>query len=204
MGGFHDVLFVNHGTRPLVDFPPDVAQRRVFHRLGQPLQCLVHHLELRANAEYDLHTFLFGHFVVRKTGRADVVYNLHAVQYHFTIDLVPPGRESDGQRMGAMTAQLVGKIPHVVGQPRYFVIKTVNLGRIADNRAKGVQIIVELPLQVGCGFHFLFRPYMSRSLHQHYLLLILQFLFRLVGVEKYHTGKHGIVLRLHLENAGTQ
>ena len=35
-----------------------LAHCRVLHRLGQPLQFLVHHLELRTDAEYDFHALL--------------------------------------------------------------------------------------------------------------------------------------------------
>ena len=84
------------------------------------------------------------------------------------------------------------------------MVETVNLRCIADNRAEGVQIIVELPLQVGRGFHFLFRPQMAGGLHQHDLFLILQLLFSLIGIEQDHTGKHGVVLRLHLADTDAQ
>ena len=106
--------------------------------------------------------------------------------------------------MGAVPAHLSGKVTHVVRQFRYFVVETVYLRRIADYRPERVQIAVELPLQVGRGFHFLFRPQVSGGLHQHDLLLVLQLLFRLVGIEQDHSGKHGVVLRLYFADTDAQ
>ena len=103
-----------------------------------------------------------------------------------------------------MSAQLLGEVAHVVRQLRYFMVETVNLRRIADNRAERVQVIVELPLQVRRAFHFLLRPYMSRGLHQHDLLLILQFFLGLVSINQNHSRKGRIVLRLYLRDTGAQ
>ena len=83
-------------------------------------------------------------------------------------------------------------------------VETVYLRRVADYRPERVQIVVELPLQVGRGFHFLFRPQVSGGLQQHDLLLVLQLLFRLVGIEQDHPGKHGVVLRPCLVNTDAQ
>ena len=112
--------------------------------------------------------------------------------------------EGDGQRIGTVTAHLSGKVTHIVRQLRYFVVETVYLRRVADYRPERVQIVVELPLQVGRGFHFLFRPQVSGGLQQHDLLLVLQLLFRLVGIEQNHPGKHGVVLRPCLVNTDAQ
>ena len=84
------------------------------------------------------------------------------------------------------------------------MVKTVYLRCVADYRPERVQIVVELPLQVGRGFHFLFRPQVSGGLHQHDLLLVLQLLFRLVGIEQDHPGKHGVVLCPNLADTDTQ
>ena len=168
------------------------------------MQFLVHHLELRTDAEYDFHALFLRHLVVRKARHADVVHNLHAVHDQFPVNPVPLRGEGDGQCIGTVTAYLSGKVPHVVRQFRYFVVETVYLRRIAYNRPERVQIVVELPLQVGRGFHFLFRPQVSGGLQQHDLLLVLQLLFRLVGIEQDHPGKHGVVLRPYLADTDAQ
>ena len=168
------------------------------------MQFLVHHLELRTDAEYDFHALFLRHLVVRKARHADVVHNLHAVHDQFPVNPVSLRGEGDGQRMGAVPAHLSGKVTHVIRQLRYFVIETVYLRRVADYRPERVQIAVELPLQVGRGFHFLFRPQVSGGLHQHDFLLVLQLLFRLVGIEQDHSGQYRVVLRPCLADADAQ
>ena len=103
-----------------------------------------------------------------------------------------------------MSAQLFGEVAHVVRKLRYFMVETVNLRRIADNRTERVQVIVELPLQVRRTFHFFFCPHMPCGLHQHDLLLVFQFLLGLVGINQNHSRKGRIVLRLYLRDTGTQ
>ena len=77
------------------------------------------------------------------------------------------------------------------------MIKAINLCGIADDGPERIQILVELPLQVGRSLYFLFRPYMSGSLQHHHLLLVFQLFLRLVRVEQYHSGQNRIVLCLH-------
>ena len=84
------------------------------------------------------------------------------------------------------------------------MVEAVNLRRIADNRTERVQVVVELPLQVGRGFHLLLGPYMPRGLHQHDPLLILQLLLCLVRVGQYHSGQHGVILCPCLGKADAQ
>ena len=45
---------------------------------------------------------------------------------------------------------------------------------------------------------------MAGGLHQHDLFLIFQLFFGLIGIEQNHTGKHGVVLRLHLADTDAQ
>ena len=96
-----------------------------------------------------------------------------------------------------MGIQLSHQSSHVVHQLTYFVIETIYLCGIADDGTEGIQIVVELPLQVGGGFHFLLGPDMAGGLQQHHLLLILQFFLRLVGVHQNHPRKSRVVLRPH-------
>ena len=57
-----------------------------------------------------------------------------------------------------MGVKLPDKTAHIVCELCYLVIEAVYLCGIADDGAEGVQIIVELTLQVGGGFHLFLRP----------------------------------------------
>ena len=63
-----------------------------------------------------------------------------------------------------MGIQLRHQSTHIVHQLTYLVIETIYLCGIADDGTEGVQIVVELPLQVGSGFHFLLGPDMAGGL----------------------------------------
>ena len=162
------------------------------------MQLRVHLLELRPDPKDYLHAFSFRHLVICKTGHAYVIYYFHTAKHQFTVYPVSLRGKSYRQGVGRIPAYLPCKIFHIRRKSRYFMIKTVNLCRVADDGPERIQILVELPLQVGRSLYFLFRPYMSGSLQHHHLLLVFQLFLRLVRVEQYHSGQNRIVLCLYL------
>ena len=93
-----------------------------------------------------------------------------------------------------MGIQLCYQSSHIIYQLSHLVIESVYLCGITDDGTEGIQIVVELPLQVGSGFHLLLRPYMTCGNKHHHLLLVLQLLLRLFCVRVNHPRKDRVIL----------
>ena len=117
----------------------------------------------------------------------DVVDDFHAAQDDFTIYLVTSWSKRYCHCVARTFPQLFTKSAHVVRQSANLMVEAVYLCGIADDVTERVQVVVELTLKICRSFHLFLDPQMSGGLHHYSPFLTFQFIFRLVGIEEYHS-----------------
>ena len=173
---------------------PDIEQRGVLDGQREAGYGLVHLLQLGTDVEDNLHSLLLGHLHIAQTDLTDVVADVQTGQQDFLIELVPAWRKGHGKGIGGMGLQLVSQLRHIRDKAVYLVIETVDLGGEAHHITEGVQIVVELLLDVVGGFHLLSYPYMAGGFQHHGSLLGFELTLGLLGIGVDHACKCGIYL----------
>ena len=132
------------------------------------------------------------HLHVAQAHHPDVVHDLDALEDDLPVDLVPVRGESHGHGVRRALGYLVSQVAEVVYHFFGLVVKTVDLRGIHDDPVEGVQVVVELLLDIRGGVHLLLDPHVAGGLQEHRLLLRLERALCLLRIQHDHRRQRGV------------
>ena len=93
-----------------------------------------------------------------------------------------------------MCGELFGEVGDVVCKVGYLMVKRVNVRGIGENGGEGVEVIVEVGLEVGGGLELLVGGEMGCSLDEDEVVLVFELVVGVVGIKENDWGKGGMVV----------
>jgi len=111
-------------------------------------QFLVDDPQLRTEAAENMVALVLRHFAVLETDHLDAVEHIDTLDHNTAVDVIALGVESHRHRVPWMVAHYVLQQTHQFSRLLTLMIDTIDLSHCADGIMEGVQVLIELPLEV--------------------------------------------------------
>ena len=111
-------------------------------------QFLVDDPQLWTETAEDMVALVLRHLAVLETDHLDVVEHIDTLDHNTAVNVVALGVESHSHRVPGMVAHHVLQQTHKFSSLLTLMIDAINLGHCADGIMEGVQVLIELPLEV--------------------------------------------------------